>query len=539
MRPSGSPARRIALGTATLALAVTIASAADERIHADVNARIREEGLQRSQVMRTAQVLTDVYGPRLTGSPSLTEAARWALRQLEGWGLVNARLEPWAWGHQGWSLESAWGAIVEPVQAPLLFEVLAWTPGTEGTVTARAVHLVPPDRPTEAELTSYLASMGRQVRGGIVLVGAHRRVPVQFASAPRRLDDEQVKALYGGEEGTRPAPEARPAPRSVRPAAPASPAPPVLPASEVSRRIDRFLLEHGARLRINDAGRPHGQIAAFANSSYDVATAVPTVVLRNEDYGRITRLLAGGHTVDLRFDIVTRSHPEGAVAFNAIAEIPGTDLKDEVVMLGAHLDSWHAATGATDNAIGCAVMMEAVRILRAAGVSPRRTIRIALWSGEEQGLLGSQAYVAQHFGTFEEPRPGFDKLTAYLNMDHGTGRVRGATVFGPPAAAQALREIFRPLADLGVAGASATAVRALGGTDHTSFSRAGLPGINVGQDPIEYRSHTHHTNLDTYERLIEEDARASAVVIASTVYHLAMRDDRLPRFSRQEMPRRR
>jgi Zn-dependent M28 family amino/carboxypeptidase len=310
----------------------------------------------------------------------------------------------------------------------------------------------------------------------------------------------------------------------------------VLSAAEVSRRIDRFLVEHGARVRINDAGRPHGQIAAFANGTYDVAAVVPTVVLRNEDYGRIARLLSGGHPVELRFDIVNRVHPEGSTAYNAVAEIPGTDLKDEIVMIGAHLDSWHSATGATDNAIGCAVMMEAVRILRQIGVQPRRTIRVALWSGEEQGLLGSQAYVGQHFGTFEDPRPDFHKLSAYLNIDRGTGRVRGASVFGPPAAAQTLRELLKPFEDFGVVGASATRSRALGGTDHTSFSRAGLPGINFGQDPIEYRSHTHHTNLDTFERLIESDAKQSAVVVASAVYHLAMRDAPLARFGTGEMP---
>jgi Zn-dependent M28 family amino/carboxypeptidase len=205
-------------------------------------------------------------------------------------------------------------------------------------------------------------------------------------------------------------------------------------------------------------------------------------------------------------------------------------------MLGGHLDSWHAATGATDNAIGCAVMMEAVRILQAIGARPRRTIRVALWSGEEQGLLGSRAYVAEHFGTAENPNPAFGRLSAYWNVDEGTGRIRGASVFGPPEAAVVLAAIFKPFEDLGVFGASATRSRGGGGTDSGAFMSAGLPGINTSLDPIEYDSHTHHTNLDTYERIVWEDARQAAIVTASVVYHLAMRDELLPRFTAETLP---
>jgi carboxypeptidase Q len=239
-------------------------------------------------------------------------------------------------------------------------------------------------------------------------------------------------------------------------------------------------------------------------------------------------------TIEAR--IVNRTYPEGRTSYNAIAEIPGTDKKDEVVMLGGHLDSWHSATGATDNAIGCAVMMEAARLLKVLGVQPRRTIRVALWSGEEQGLLGSQAYVKEHFGSAEAPKPEFATFAGYLNIDSGTGRARGAAVFGPEDAARMLREMLAPFKDLKVAGAIATKSRVTGGTDSTSFNNAGLPGIGFGQDTIEYGSHTHHTNLDTYERVIEQDVRDSAVVIAGTLYNLAMRDDMLPRFSPAEMP---
>ncbi|MBM3821205.1 MAG: M20/M25/M40 family metallo-hydrolase [Acidimicrobiia bacterium] len=287
-----------------------------------------------------------------------------------------------------------------------------------------------------------------------------------------------------------------------------------------------------------DAGRDHGQIRAFNNPSYDVTKAPPTVVMRNEDYGRIWRLMNDGRTVELEFEIVNRTIPEGKTAYNAIAEIPGTDKADEVVMLGGHLDSWHAGTGATDNAIGCAVMMEAVRILSAVGVKPRRTIRVALWSGEEQGLLGSQAYVREHFGTVEEPKPAFAKFAGYFNMDSGTGRIRTMTVFGPPDAGTILRETLAPFTDLGVLGATTTRSRNRGGTDHTSFNWAGLPGIGTGLDPIQYQSYTWHTNLDTYERIVEDDVKKAAIVVAAAVYQLAMRDGMLPRFAPDQMPRR-
>ncbi len=313
------------------------------------------------------------------------------------------------------------------------------------------------------------------------------------------------------------------------------PAPP-MSANEISRQVDEFLVKSGARLRVNDAGREHGQIIAFHNRTYDLARALPTVVMRNEDYGRIARILADGTSVELEFNIVNKTYPEGRTAYTVIADIPGSDKRNEIVMLGGHLDSWQSATGATDNAIGCATMMEAARILKAIGVQPRRTIRVALWSGEEQGILGSQAYVKQHFGSFEDPKPEFAALVAYLNIDSGTGRARGASVFGPPAAADVVRDALTPFKDLGVVGAIATRSRVIAGTDSTSFSNAGLPGIGFGQDPIEYNTHTHHTNLDNYERVVESDVKDSAISIAAVLYHLAMRDEMLPRFTPADMP---
>jgi hypothetical protein len=371
----------------------------------------------------------------------------------------------------------------------------------------------------------------------MVFVGAHTQVAFQENPPAKRLTDEQARARFGGapaaggRRGGPPAPAAGPPPTP-----PVAPVPARLTAAQVATKVNEFLVANGAAVRVNDAAREHGQIRAFSFSGYDSSKTVPTVVLRNEDYGRIMRLVADGAPVTLEFTIVNRDYPAGRTSYNAIAEIPGSDKGSEVIMLGGHLDSWHSATGATDNAIGCAVMMEAARILSAIGVKPRRTIRVALWGGEEQGLLGSKAYVEQHFGTAESPKPEFASFGGYFNVDAGTGRIRGGTVFGPPSAAAILAQYFKPFEDLGVMGAIATVSRATGGTDSTSFNAAGLPGIGLGQDGLEYNSHTWHTNLDTVERIVEVDVKRSAVAIASAVYHLAMREELLPRFAAGQMP---
>ncbi|HKP86942.1 MAG TPA: M20/M25/M40 family metallo-hydrolase [Blastocatellia bacterium] len=517
---------------------------AQERAADDINAKIRKEANDNSQIMRTMHYLTDVYGPRLTGSPNLKAAGEWAVKQMTAWGFENAHLEPWNFGHPGWANERLTAHIVSPVKEPLVCEVLAWTPGTNGTLTAQAFQMIlpehpaPPDKPgpapgpTQEELSAYLDGVKDKVKGKIVLAGKHQTVPVSLTPPARRIDDQQAKARYDPNNPDAGRFPGRPGgPRQQEPQDPSR-----LTTAQVNEQVDKFLIENGALLRVNDAGREHRQIRAFNNRTFDLSKALPTVVMSNEDYGRISRILADRTAVELEFNIVNRTYPEGRTAYNTIAEIPGTDKKGEVVMLGGHLDSWHSATGATDNAIGCAVMMEAARILRSIGVKPRRTIRVALWSGEEQGLLGSQAYVKEHFGSFENPKPDFAKVVAYLNIDSGTGRARGAGVFGPPEAATVLREALAPFADLGVVGAIATKSRGLGGSDSTSFNQAGLPGIGIGQDPIEYNSATWHTNLDTYERIIEDDVKASAIAIAAAVYQLAMRDEMLPRFTKEAMP---
>ena len=497
---------------------------------ADLLARIRKEAMDRSQIMKTMHMLTDVYGPRLTGSPNHKNAAEWAIKQMTAWGLENGHLEPWNFGHPGWLNERLTAHIISPVKDPLVCEVLAWTPSTKGTVQAKVVQVVLPDKPSQEQLNIFFSGQKSRVRGHIVLIGKQTIVPVNLNPPAKRINDEQIEQRFG--------PNARPFvfPTPSPTPTPDPNAPKPLTNAQIAEQLDLFLRDNGALVRVNDAGREFRQIRAFNNRTFDVAKAIPTVVMSNEDFGRITRILADGTDVTLEFSIVNRVYPEGTTSYNTVAEIPGSDKADEVIMLGGHLDSWHAATGATDNAIGCAIMMEAARILKTLGVKPRRTIRVALWSGEEEGLLGSIAYVKEHFGSFESPKPGFEKFGGYFNIDSGTGRVRGAGVFGPPEGAAIMREILAPFKSDGVVGAVASRSRSLGGSDNTSFSQAGLPGIGMGQDPIEYNSNTWHTNLDTYERILEDDVKKNAMVVAWSAYQLATADTLLPRFAQGEMP---
>ncbi len=505
---------------------------------AEINERIRREGMENSQIMRTIHFFSDVYGPRLTGSPNHKAAADWAVKTMLNWGFDKAELEAWDFGHPGWVNERASGFITAPVQDSLVFEVLAWTPGTKGAVKGQAFQLIIPSQPskdnpkvslnpTQNELTAYFESIKTQIKGKIILIGKPAIIPVNFEPPNKRVDDETLRKRFDPNAAPQTFPTSRPTP---------TPREGQLTSAQIGEQLDKFLLDNKVAVRVNDAAREHGQIRAFNNRTFDVKKVVPTVVLRNEDFGRISRLLDDKSNVSLEFDIRNRTIPEGTTSYNTIGEITGTDKKDEVIMLGGHLDSWHAATGATDNAVGCAIMMEAVRILKTLGVKPRRTIRVALWSGEEQGLLGSQAYVKKHFGSFESPTADYEKFGGYVNIDSGTGRARGMSVFGTPEAATILRDILTPFADLGVIGAISTKSRGLGGSDNTSFNQAGLPGIGVSQDPIEYGSHTWHTNLDTYERIVEDDVKKSAIVIAASVYALAMRDEMLPRYPKSEMP---
>ena len=359
-----------------------VTAQAQSALDPEMNKKIRAEENDHSQIMHTMHFLADIYGPRLTGSPNHKAAADWAIKQMKDWGLESAHLEPWDFGHPGWMNERASGYIVAPIKDQLTFKVLAWTPGTNGPVTASVFQMVPPEKPKKEDLAAYLDSIKDKVKGKIVMVGKAEVVPVVIDVPARRLDDKVVAERFdpknpnAGQFGPR-----RDAQQQQDP-------PGTLTGQQINQQIDEFLLANGARMRVNDARMGNGRIRAFQNRTYDIAKVVPTVVLRNEDYGRIARIMADGSTVELEFNIQNKIYPEGKTSYNTIAEIPGTDRKDEVVMLGGHLDSWHSATGATDNAIGCAIMMEATRILKSLGVKPRRTIRVALWSGEEEGFAG-------------------------------------------------------------------------------------------------------------------------------------------------------
>lgn len=501
---------------------------AEEDIDSDINWRIRREATENSQIMGTIHQLTDVYGPRLTGSPNFRAACDWAINQMKQWGMQNEHLERWNFDHPGWSCDRYSVRVLSPYRDILDARVIAWTPGTKGIVRTSIVQITPPERPTQEKLSAYLAGVKEKVRDRIVLVGAHTKVPVQFNPPNKRREDSELITLY---DPNNPLP---PTPPKVQASPDNGPKP--LEPRDLEQKIDKFLAENGALVKVTDAGRTQGQISVFANRSYNAALSLPGIVIRNEDYGRISRILADDVPVEMEIDIQNTIYPDELNSLNAIAEIPGTDKQEQVVLLGAHIDSWHAGTGATDNATGVAVMMEAARILRKLNINPRRTIRVALWGGEEQGLLGSKAYVRDHFGTFESPKREFESLSAYLNLDSGTGRIRGASVFGPPEAAAVLRPVLEAFADMGVVGVNSIKTRSYGSTDSTSFNWAGLPGINFTQDPIDYITHTWHTDLDTYERVLEADLKQCAMVVAATAYHLAMREELLPRFTGDAMP---
>jgi carboxypeptidase Q len=516
-------AKRIAVVLA-ISFCCGLVPAANEKIDSDINWRIRQEETDHSQVMRLVHKLTDIYGPRLTGSPNFNAACEWAISQMKAWGLQNEHLEKWDFGHPGWANDQYSVRVLSPYRALLDARIVAWTPSTKGPVRAQIVQIIPPGRPTKELLEAYLDMVKDKVRDRIVLVGAHVQIPVAFNASVKRLDDSELRTQYDADN-------------TAPPKAPEAPADALKPLDGrvVDERIDAFLLANRALVKITDSGRPRGQIRVFANRTYNSARAVPSLVIRNEDYGRLSRVLADGSDIEMEIQILNTVYSD-PLSFNAIAEIPGTDQKEQVVMMGGHIDSWHAGVGATDNAAGVAVMMEAARILQKLDAKPRRTIRIALWGGEEQGMLGSKAYVRDHFGSFEWPKPEFPSLSAYVNLDSGTGRVRGAFIFGPPEAAGILRQFLRPFADLGVAGVNSIQNRSYGNTDSQSFNLAGLPGIKLSQDPIEYETDTWHTNLDTYERVLEGDLKQCAIVVASLVYHLATRDEVLPRYERDAMP---
>jgi len=530
----------------------------------DPIARIRDEGLNRSQVMKTVSYLTDVIGPRLTGSPEMKRANEWTRDQLMSWGLTNAQLEPWGPFGRGWSLKRFSAQLLTPRAMPLI--------GMDKPVVGDVVYV-------EASKESDLDKYKGKLRGAIILTAPPRELKPRFEPmATRMAETNLLRLANAGEPGSRsplPSEIGRP-PRTATTNTSAttstnSPARTNAPPSSSRGGFSRtpfFTTEgaamlvtpsyagYGGSVFVDSAVVPTGGVATNLTGrsgwSTNAPPFLPQVALNAEHYNLLVRLAQRGEKLRAQIDLQAQYHNEDLMAYNTVAEIPGTDLKDELVMLGGHLDSWHGGTGATDNAAGVAVCMEAVRILRAAGLNPRRTIRIALWSGEEQGLLGSRAYVAKHFGYYtnltndqratrtESPRgrerseerqrqgassrgsdrklvpgPERDNFSAYFNLDNGAGRIRGVYLQG--------NEATRTLSNTG-------------GTDHQSFDGAGLPGFQFIQDALDYWTLTHHSNMDTLDRIVPEDLMQASVVMAAFVYQAAMADEKLPRKPERRTP---
>jgi carboxypeptidase Q len=497
--------------TTALAAALTLPGAAgDERIEYDALYRIKEEGLQRSQVMEITSWLTDIHGPRLTGSPNIRAAASWADKTMKEWGLANVRLEPWGTFGRGWSNERFAAHVVAPQSYPLIGYPKAWSPGTNGPVTAEAVFA-----PIETE--ADFARFKGQLAGKFVLSAPLRDVREMTTAPSQRYTDKELEELATEDDVDR---------RRGRQFNRAS--------ADLARKRLQFYKDEGA-LAVVDAGRGDGGTVFVQGGGVRGApgtrssreSSITEIALAVEHYGRIVRTLQKKIPVRLELDVKNTFHAEEP-AFNVIAEIAGTDRADEVVMLGAHFDSWHSGTGATDNAAGSAVMMEAMRILKTTGLTPRRTIRLALWSGEENGLLGSRAYVKAHFGDPEtmQLKPAHAKLSGYFNVDNGTGKIRGVYLQGNEAIGPIFRAWMEPFRNLGM---TTLSIQDTGGTDHLAFDAVGLPGFQFIQDPVEYDTRTHHSNMDVYERIQEPDMKQNAVIVAAFAYQTANREEKLPR----------
>ena len=556
----------------------------------DVIERIKDEGLNRSEVMKTLEYLTDVIGPRLTGSPSLKRANEWTRDKLNGWGLQNAHLEPWGPFGRGWTLKRFSAEAVEPQAFPLLAYPRAWSPGLDAPLTA---DLVIVEAKTEEELQKYKG----QLRGKMVLAGTERQLKPRFEPAATRLNDKQLLELAD-------APDPTLLPRLPR----RQPSPEQIAAARWGDRKTQFYYEEGVALLVGSSPAGDGGMLQFVQSASvpqpfdtpfdkrkgpwekDAPKLIPQIALSNDHYNRLARMLHQGEKVRLSVNLQVEFDDTDPMSYNTIAEIPGTDLKDEVVMLGAHLDSWHTATGATDNGAGVSIMMEAVRILKALNLQPRRTIRIALWSGEEQGLLGSRFYVREHFGPLPAPtpaaagatqpdasaaavaektgktpkkreardaaaktpaaqptpaaptptpqpaarfKPEHARLNVYFNTDSGTGAIRGIYMQGNEALRPTFRRWLLPFAQLKVGETTYTATTVTAdnssGSDFLSFDAAGLNGIDFLQDELEYGTRTWHSNQDNYDRAIPEDLKQAAVIVAAFVYNAAISDGMLPR----------
>jgi len=493
------------------------------RVDYHVLGLIKQEGFNNSKVMETLFRLTDVNGPRLTGSTGMKTAEQWVKKQLTDWGLSNATIEPWGGFGKGWEINKSYVAMTAPYYQQLIATPRAWTPGTNGLIKGNATLV-------KIEKLQDMADYAGKLRGKvIVFTNMNGDTKLNFtADAKRYTDDELVKMImdyHTDENTTNLSQKPKPAPP-----APGTPNPAVV----LRKQVDSFLMQEGA-IAVLSGGR--GTMGTLFTSNgaprnWDAKPVLPEMEMGSEHLGRLVRLLEAGIDVSVEIDSRTTFLMADSVENNVVAEIPGTDpkLKDELVIIGAHLDSWHAATGTTDNGTGSAVMLEAARILKAINIKPRRTIRIVLWSGEEQGLLGSRAYVKKHFGDrlTMELKPDHRKVSAYYNLDNGAGKIRGIFMQSNDEVRDIFESWFEPFHDLG---ATAVTIKTTGSTDHISFDEVGIPGFQFIQDPLEYGTRTHHTNMDSYDRVSAGDLQQASVIVASFVYNTAMRDEMIPRKS--------
>ncbi|HEY4195175.1 MAG TPA: M20/M25/M40 family metallo-hydrolase [Mucilaginibacter sp.] len=478
--------------------------------------KIRDEGMNHSKVMETAFYLTDVAGPRLAGSPGLRRAQNWAVNQLKSWGMANAKLEPWGKFGKGWEVQKNYAAMTVPYYHAIIAIPKAWTSSTNGPIKSEVI-LIKAD--TITDLDQY---KGKLV-GKIVIFDTKTKVTRSTKPDFSRYTDAELEEMANATG--QPAPRRafdRNSPQFVA----------MQRARALRTTINDFLRDEKVGLILSMARGTDGTVFTTNGAPYaDTAkAAAPELETSGEDYLRILRLIKGGQKVEMEADIKTQFFTDDLQGYDVVAEIPGTDkkLKDQIVMIGGHLDSWHAATGATDNGAGSAVMMEAMRILKATGFKPKRTIRIALWSSEEQGLFGSRYYVLNHFGDPKtmQLKPEQAKVSAYYNLDNGTGKIRGIYLQGDSAAGAVFKPWFEPFKDLG---ASTITIRNTGGTDHLSFDAVGIPGFQFIQDSMDYGTRTHHSNQDTYDRLSEDDLKQAATIVASFVYNTSQREEMIPR----------
>ena len=509
--------KMIGLGIIALLAIPTINFA--QEVDASMMQKIREEGLQHSKVMDIAFNLTDKNGSRLANSEGYMRAANYAKETLSGWGVENARLEAWGEFGKGWDLEKMYLAITAPYYKPLLAWPKTWTAGTKGLKKAGVIVVDVKDSAT-------VASYKGQLKGKLIIIDQATPYKQSFKADAVRYTDEELEKMAAA---------------TMQPSRPIDTAQQRRMREQMSRSggaramaiLKEMAKEEGAVGMLTSAPRNHdGTIFSQGGGSYKAADAENflDMAMGIEDYNTILRLAKSGTEVNMEAEVKTKFQTKDLQGYNVIAEIPGTDptLKDEVVMIGAHLDSWQAGTGATDNAAGSSVMMEVMRILKATGAQPKRTIRIGLWSAEEQGLLGSRGYVKKTFmdPTTNTPNAAHEKFAGYFNIDNGTGKVRGIYLQGNEQCGPIFKSWLAPFNDLG---AKTVTISNTGGTDHQSFDGVGLPGFQFIQDPIEYDTRTHHSNMDVYEHLSEDDLKQIATIVAAFAYNTAQRDEKLPR----------